>query len=262
MTQTKKYSILVVDDDSANIRTLTHILYHDYTIYAAKSGQAALEVANKNLPDVILLDVIMPYMNGYEVLEELKKSDNTKDIPVIFITGLKDTTDEEKGFDMGVDDYIPKPFSENLVKLRIRSQIKQIEKIREYESEIQKYKLVNNAMQIALWDKDFSDEADLTPQSPFNYSSEFRKMLGFTNENDFPNQFCIWSEKLHPEDKENTINKLITHINDFTGNTGFNTKFRLMCKNGEYRYFQAFSTTLRDLDGKPLRFAGSILEIL
>ena len=261
MTQTKKYSILVVDDDSANIRTLTHILYHDYTIYAAKSGQTALEVAKKNIPDLILLDVIMPYMNGYEVLDELKKSDNTKNIPVIFITGLNDSSDEEKGFDLGVDDYIPKPFSENLVKLRVRSQIRLIEKNRKYEYEIQKYKLVNTAMQIALWDKDFTEEVDLNPQSLFNYSQEFHKMLGFSDENDPPNQFSTLTEKLHPEDKEYTINLLISHLNDFTGNTTFNPKFRLMCKNGEYRYFQAHGTTMRDLDGKPIRFAGSILDI-
>ena len=261
MTQNKKYSLLIVDDDSSNIRTLTHILHNDYTIFVAKSGQNAITVAEKHIPDVILLDVIMPEMNGYEVLEVLKKSDITKHIPVIFITGLSDSADEEMGFELDIVDYIPKPFAPSIVKLRVRNQIKLIEQFRAYEYDIMKYKLANEALQIALWDMDITDSESITTESSFTWSQEFRNMLGFTDENDFPNKLSTWSDSLHPDDKEKTLKALMAHIEDPSGKTLYNPKYRLMCKNGEYRYFQALGSTLRDPHGNPLRVAGALMIV-
>ena len=130
MEKTKKNSILIVDDDESNILALTHILASDYDIMAAKDGQDAIEVAEEFLPDVVLLDVIMPEMDGYAVIGELKKSGKTKDIPVIFITGLSSADDEEKGLNLGAADYISKPFSPATVKLRVQNQIKIIDQTR------------------------------------------------------------------------------------------------------------------------------------
>ena len=261
MTQNKKYSLLIVDDDSSNIRTLTHFLHNDYTIYVAKSGQTAITVAEKQIPDVILLDVIMPEMNGYEVLEALKKSDKTKHIPVIFITGLTDLEDEEMGFELDIADYIPKPFAANIVRLRVKNQIKLIEQFRGYEYDIMKYKLANEALKIALWDMDISDTDIINSESSFTWSQEFRNMLGFKDENDFPNKLSSWSDRLHPDDKERTLKALMAHIEDTSGKTPYNPKYKLMCKNGEYRDFQALGTTLRDAHGKPLRVAGALMRV-
>jgi len=122
----KKNSLLIVDDETSNIMVLTHILAADYTVYTVKDGRTAVKVAEKQLPDVILLDIIMPDMDGYEVIAELKKSDRTKNIPVIFITGLSNVEDEERGLSLGAADYITKPFSSAVVKLRVKNQINQI----------------------------------------------------------------------------------------------------------------------------------------
>ena len=119
----KKNSVLIVDDEKANIITLTHILSPEYTIYASKNGHDAIELANKHLPDVILLDIIMPEMDGYEVLSLLKSKKETREIPVIFITGLAAAEDEEKGLGLGAADYIPKPLKPAIVKLRVHNQI-------------------------------------------------------------------------------------------------------------------------------------------
>ena len=124
MEKTKNHSVLIVDDESSNIMVLTHILSPDYTVYAAKNGPNAITLAEKYLPDVILLDVIMPEMDGYEVIFTLKHSEKTQDIPVVFITGLSNIEDEEKGLEMGAADYISKPFSPAIVKLRVNNQIK------------------------------------------------------------------------------------------------------------------------------------------
>ena len=120
----KKNSVLIVDDESTNIIALTNILSNDYNVYASSEGQDAIEVAEKYMPDIILLDVLMPEMDGYDVIASLKNSETTRSIPVIFITGLDNIMAEEKGLAMGAVDYIPKPFSSAIVKLRIQNQLK------------------------------------------------------------------------------------------------------------------------------------------
>lgn len=129
----KRGSVLIVDDENLNILAFKQILGSEYTIYAVKSGQQALETAEKLLPDVILLDILMPDIDGYEVITQLKNSPKTKDIPVIFITGLSSAEDEEKGLTLGAADYIIKPFNPAIVKLRLQNQIKILEQLRTIE---------------------------------------------------------------------------------------------------------------------------------
>ena len=133
MENNHKSSVLVVDHEYLHIKTLTLILGKEYTIYAAKSGEAAIEVAEKYLPDLILLDVLMPGMDGYETITRLKSNPKTKNIPVIFITGLADEKDQVKGLEYDIVDYIAKPFNQKIVKLRIRNQIKIVNQMRAIE---------------------------------------------------------------------------------------------------------------------------------
>jgi CheY-like chemotaxis protein len=121
---------LLVDDETANLLVLNHILGADYTLYTARDGPGALKRAAEYLPDLILLDIIMPGMDGYEVLSALKKAARTRDIPVIFITGLSSSDDETKGLSLGADDYISKPFSNAIVQLRVRNQIRIVNQMR------------------------------------------------------------------------------------------------------------------------------------
>ena len=133
MEKAIKGKVLIVDDEKANIITLTYILSSEYTIYAAKNGEDGIELAEKYLPDVILLDILMPEMDGYEVFFALKSSEKTRDIPVIFITALSKDGDEEKGLALGAADYITKPFSPTVVKLRLGNQIKMLDQMRVIE---------------------------------------------------------------------------------------------------------------------------------
>ena len=119
MNENKKNSVLVVDDENANIIALTHILSPQYTVYAAKNGQNALKAAAKYLPDIILLDVLMPEISGYEVLTQLKNEEETAHIPVIFLTAKNDAESELEGLSLGAVDYITKPFSPTLLLKRI-----------------------------------------------------------------------------------------------------------------------------------------------
>ena len=126
----KKYSVLIVDDECDNIKVLSQILSLEYTVQVEIDGSNAINTAIKLSPDVILLDIIMPEMDGYSIIEILKSSDETKDIPVIFISGLSNFKSEEKGLVLGAADYISKPFSPEIVKLRVGNQIKMLEQQR------------------------------------------------------------------------------------------------------------------------------------
>ena len=126
----QKNTVLIVDDDILNITALTQILQDDYTIYVERDSTDAVETAKKLLPDLILLDVVMPKMNGFEVMARLKAMQVTSTIPVIFITGLSNAQDEEKGLVLGAADYIHKPISPAIVKLRVRNQLQIVNQLR------------------------------------------------------------------------------------------------------------------------------------
>lgn len=133
MPDKDSFSILIVDDERSNLDVLTFILKSQYGVQVAKSGEAALKRAREQKPDLILLDIMMPDMDGFEVLAELKSSDDTRHIPVIFITGLARVEDEEKGFLLGAVDYIVKPFNTSIVKARVRTHMRIVKQIRTIE---------------------------------------------------------------------------------------------------------------------------------
>ena len=121
MITNNDYTILIVDDESINIKILAEIFKDQYKLKIAKNGKKAIEIAEESSPDLILLDIKMPDMNGYKVCEELKSSPTTRNIPVIFITARDNKNDEVKGLNLGAIDYITKPFSSELVKSRVKN---------------------------------------------------------------------------------------------------------------------------------------------
>lgn len=124
MNKMVKDSILIVDDVPTNIRILGESLKSEYKIRLATDGPKALKIAgSSNPPDLILLDIIMPVMDGYEVCRQLKIDNSTKNIPVIFITAMNQEEDETKGLMLGAVDYITKPFSLPIVKARIKAHL-------------------------------------------------------------------------------------------------------------------------------------------
>jgi diguanylate cyclase (GGDEF)-like protein len=135
METADKPTILIVDDERLNLAVLNRILSPDYSIITAKNGEAAIRLATSERPSLILLDIILPDTNGFDVLKALKENPETMGIPVIFITGLDGDADEERGFIMGAVDYIKKPFKNAIVKARIRThmqivlQMKAIERL-------------------------------------------------------------------------------------------------------------------------------------
>ncbi|MCL2665423.1 MAG: response regulator [Defluviitaleaceae bacterium] len=138
----RKNSILIADDERANISALNLILSPEYIVYASSNGRDALEAAEEFLPDVILLDVMMPDIDGYEVISTLKKNEKTRHIPVVFVTGLDNNDAEEKGLALGAADYITKPYIPSIVKLRVKNQAKLVDHSRALDERLRQQALM------------------------------------------------------------------------------------------------------------------------
>ena len=123
MTTVNQPLILAVDDEASNLQLLRQILQDHYRLRFAKDGPRALDLAREELPDLILLDVMMPGMSGYEVCAALKADPALAGVPVIFVTALNDTDDELEGFEAGAVDYITKPVSPPIVRARVRTHL-------------------------------------------------------------------------------------------------------------------------------------------
>ncbi|KYL32267.1 two-component system response regulator [Pseudoalteromonas agarivorans] len=118
-----KPRILIVDDEPANLKVMREVLGNQYRMSFAKSGAAALALLEKEQPKLILLDIMMPDMNGFEVCEILKSTPALSHIPIIFVTALGDESDEFKGFELGAVDYITKPISPAIVRARVKTHL-------------------------------------------------------------------------------------------------------------------------------------------
>ena len=126
---------------------------------------------------------------------------------------------------------------------------------------LMKYQLASDAMGVALWDMIVDQKDPTGAHNAFTWSPEFRHMLGFNDERDFPNVLNSWSDRIHPDEQGETLSKFGDHLNDRTGRTPYDVEFRLMMKNGTYRYFHAFGKTMRDDSGNPIRVAGALEDI-
>lgn len=153
----ERQKVMIVDDSVTNIEILNHILQDDYDILCATDGAGAIELIQEELPDLILLDVVMPQMDGYMVCRQLKSNPATMNIPVIFITAKTSIDDETKGLEAGAIDYITKPINPAIVKMRVRNQVE----LRRYQNILEKLSIYDGLTGIhnrRCFDEYFSQE--------------------------------------------------------------------------------------------------------
>jgi len=138
MTNDHKYKILIVDDEPANLKVLSQLLQNEYKVIAANSGQRVFDILKQQeLPDMILLDVMMPEIDGYEVCKRLKDDQRTNHIPILFVTAKSDSDSEEKGLIVGGVDYITKPIVPMVVLARIKTHLALFNQNRSLEHKVQ-----------------------------------------------------------------------------------------------------------------------------
>lgn len=124
-----------------------------------------------------------------------------------------------------------------------------------------RFDLVNRASSEGLWDMEVVAGDPVNPNNRFWWSQQLRNLLGFDDERDFPNVLASWADRLHPQDKQATLDAFARHLNDKSGHTPYKVKNRLAMKDGSYRWFYAQGETLRDAQGRPVRVAGSLCDI-
>ena len=201
----KENKILIVDDEKINSAILENILNFEYDTKIVNNGPDALKKADEYQPDIILLDIVMPKMSGLEVLEKLKSDEKTRDIPVILITGISDSNVEEQGLSLGAADYITKPYSPTIVKLRIKNQLR----ISVLNEEIRKAEIAEERSKAK---SEFMARMSHEIRTPMNSIMGFAELaLGSEN---VPNQVVDYLQRI----MENTefLTNLVNEVLDFS----------------------------------------------
>lgn len=191
--------ILVVDDVTENVQVLGDLLSKQYEIYFALDGNQALAQARRVKPDLILLDVMMPVMNGYEVCRSLKESEEFREIPVIFISALDQPEHESLGLELGAVDYITKPFNSKLVLIRVHNHLKMkfqhdqlLARAIELEDAMAKIKILSGIIPICSSCKKIRDDA--------GYWQQVEEYISRYSEAVFSHGICNdCAKKLYPE---------------------------------------------------------------
>lgn len=206
-----KSRILIVDDIEENLKVLTETLTNQgFYPLQAKNGEKALQIAEKAQPDLILLDIKMPGMDGYETISRLKTNESTRDIPVIFISALNQIEDKVKGFEAGAVDYVSKPFQKEEVIARVSTHLKLRQAQRTIEQEQAKSeKLLSNILPETVV-KDLKEKGSSEPQSFKNVSILFSDFVSFTN----------MSETLDPRTLINELNEMFTQFDEIMEKNG------------------------------------------
>jgi adenylate cyclase len=178
---TDKKLILLVDDTPANIQVVHNILKNSYTTRIATNGAKALDLAKASpQPDLILLDVMMPELDGYEVCSRLKLDPNTREIPIIFLTGKTEAEDETRGFELGAVDYIHKPFSPAVVQARVQTHLTLREARQQLAEEKRKVdSLLDNILPPAAV-TEIKKTGSVTPRRFENVAVLFTDLVSFT----------------------------------------------------------------------------------
>jgi len=150
----------------------------------------------------------------------------------------------------------------NLIQRQLKNALERMEDmLAQNELHITKLDMAIQASKVGLWEMEIVKDDPINPKNVFLWSDELRHMLGYKDENDFPNVLSSWSDLLHPEDKERALNAFEKYLLDFTGQTTYDVEYRLLKKDGEFSYFNAAGATVRDKNNRLVRVVGTLVDI-
>jgi len=272
-----KQKILIVDDHADSLRLLSMILsMRGYKVWPTLEGELALQSARLNPPDLILLDIMMPHMNGYQVCEQLKACSQTKDIPVIFLSALDEVFDKVKAFGVGGVDYITKPFQAEELLVRVENQLltrrlsqQVIAQNARLQAEIAERKQIELQLResqhwlsaVITANPNILYVYDLIEERSLYLNREIYSDLGYRFEEIQQMAAAFIPKLIHPDD----LPAFSAQRQKFeTAKDGeiFDFKYRIQHKTGTYRWFFSRETLFaRTAEGKPWKILGTAIEI-
>jgi len=258
-------TLLIVDDEAVNLTVMSKILTQHYVVRAANSGARCLEIVNSDpRPDLILLDIQMPDMNGYAVLEKLQQNLETRDIPVIFVTASDAIEDEEKGLDLGAVDFIVKPIRPAILLARLKTHIlvKQAELYLREQNTSLEVKVTNNeqrlkhiieAVPAAIYET-------LLPDLKLSFlDSRVKHLVGIDKE-DFNKGDLNWYEQIHQEDQARIKTEILTTAQE--QKPVFQLEYRINHADGKsIVWFEDNGTVEYDSRGRAVRILGALINV-
>jgi PAS domain S-box-containing protein len=278
--------ILVVDDSTANLQLLMKYLTEQgYTVYPASEGELALEFIQSTLPDLIMLDIRMPGMDGYEVCRQLQADDRTRPIPIIFLSALEDEQDKVKGFRLGGVDYITKPFQpdELLARIRTHLRIRELTEGLEQEVSIRTKELTatNERLQEEITERIQVEEAlresrerldNIVANSPVatyrcaqdeDWTMEFisagiKRIAGYTAEDFLNNRIRSFASIIHPDDRERVADAVASSL---ARKEHYEMDYRLIAADGAVRWVQQQGRGVFTSEGDLLCLDGALFDI-
>ena len=242
-TPPRQPRVLLVDDQPVNIRNLIKVLGNDYRILVALNGPKALEIAaSDDIPDLILLDVVMPAMDGYEVCRRLKAHEKTRDIPVIFVTARDAEEDEEKGLALGAVDYLTRPIRPGIVRARVRGRIKHRLAERALSETRERLTDILRNTRDAVWSVTWPEKS-LCYMSPSAEQVFGRKVEQYLVN---PN---LWIEIIHPDDRY-VPSKILSQLKE---NGRSHAEYRIVKPDGATAWIEDSRYLISDRTGTPVR---------
>ena len=190
--ESNRQTILVVDDEGINIGLLTEAFKEEYRVLAAKNGEMALKVAGSDKVDLILLDIIMPGIDGYEVCKRLKEDLNTKNIPIIFTTGVNEIEGCVKAFQAGAVDFIQKPLNPVVVKARVVLHLKLQKTMQELKDALDEVKTLSGLLPICSYCKKIRDDK--------GYWNQIEEYISHNSDAEFSHSICRDCADIHYPD--------------------------------------------------------------
>ena len=279
--QAEHARVLLVDDDERNLLAVATVLEDLGEVVLARSGEEALRHLLKGEFAVILLDVYMPGMDGYETAQIIRSRDQTKGIPIVFLSAVnKETEHLLRGYSMGAVDYVFKPVDPVILRSKVAVFVELFEKSKEVERKArheqalldanlranaerlraeqelrraeQRQAAIIQSLPMVL----YLEPYDANPRAPTYVSGDLEGICGFTLE-EVHARPQIWVDRLHPEDRNRVIASLEARRK--TGRSSI--EYRWQCAEGGYKHFHDQAVLLRDGDGKPVEFAGTLTDI-
>lgn len=244
--------ILVVDDDPMVLLLANQVLTEKgFEVMQAEDGKRALELFDERIPDLILSDVLMPHIDGFELCSSIRRSNRGRHVPIVMLTGLNEARTIKQAFSIGATDYCEKPVNWELLPYKLDYIIRASTAFKELKASEERYSLVARSVNDGIWDWTFADDR-------IYFSPRWKSMLGF-GEDEIDSDPLEWIDRIHPDDKSRVIGELHAHKNGEIPR--FECEYRIRNAEGSYRWMMCRGLAVSDENGVVYRMTGSQTDI-